>query len=374
MKKAETIAKDLLASADIIVGGSRPQDITIHNDDMYNRVLRDGDLGLGESYMEGWWDANELDEFFAHILEADLLNAGNITPSLVAAVASAKLFNQQKKQTAKSDVSHHYDIGNDLYAAMLDERMIYTCAYWKDAKNLEQAQEAKLDLICRKLQLKKGMTLLDIGCGWGGFAKYAAEKYDVKVTGITPAGEQVKLAKQNTKGLDVEILQLDYRDVTGQFDRIVSIGMLEHVGGKNYKEFFEVCNKALVPGGMMLHHTIGGTVKYNPGSARWMRKYIFPGTYIPTLGELADASAHNSFVIEDVHNLGTDYDKTLMEWYKRFDANYSKLDHAVYDEEFYRMWKYYLLVCAALFRTHGLQLWQVVFRRAERGDAYKAVR
>lgn len=374
MKKAKTITTDLLASANITINGTQLQDITIHNENLYNRVLRDGDLGLGESYMAGWWDANELDEFFAHIFEADLLNAGNITPNLVAAVVSAKLFNQQKKQTAKADVSHHYDIGNDLYAAMLDKRMIYTCAYWKDAKTLEQAQEAKLDLICRKLQLKKGMTLLDIGCGWGGFAKYAAEKYGVKVTGITPAGEQVKLAKKNTKGLDVEILQLDYRDITGQFDRIVSIGMLEHVGGKNYNDFFKVCNNVLAPGGMMLHHTIGGTVKYNPGSARWMRKYIFPGTYIPTLGELADASTRSAFVVEDVHNLGPDYDKTLMEWYKRFDANYAKLDHTIYDEEFYRMWKYYLLVCAALFRTHGLQLWQVVFRRAERGDAYEAVR
>jgi len=373
MKKADEIATELLLAADVKIGGKRPQDIKVHDKKLFARVLRDGDLGLGEAYMDGWWSANQLDQFFCNVLSANLMDTVKVTPSLVAAAVSAKLFNQQTTGRTKSDLSHHYDIGNDLYEKMLDERMIYSCAYWKDAKTLDQAQEAKLDLVCRKLGFKKGMTVLDIGCGWGGFAKYAAQHYGVKVTGITPAKEQVAYAKKNTKGLDVKILQKDYRDMSGSFDRIVSIGMLEHVGGKNYKTFFDACNDMLAPGGMMLHHTIGGTVKYDPRTAQWMRKYIFPGTYLPTLGDISKA-VERTFAIEDVHNLGPDYDKTLMAWHKKFVAAYPTLDHDRYDERFYLMWEYYLLICAGLFRSHGLQLWQIVFRRQEPATTYKSVR
>jgi len=373
MKKADEIATELLLAADIKIDGKRPQDIKVHDKRLFARVLRDGDLGLGEAYMDGWWSANQLDQFFCNVLSANLMDTVKLTPSLVAAAVSAKLFNQQTTGRTKSDLSHHYDIGNDLYEKMLDARMIYSCAYWKDAKTLDQAQEAKLDLVCRKLGFKKGMTVLDIGCGWGGFAKYAAQHCGVKVTGITPAKEQVAYAKKNTKGLDVKILQKDYRDMSGSFDRIVSIGMLEHVGGKNYKTFFDACNDMLAPGGMMLHHTIGGTVKYDPRTAQWMRKYIFPGTYLPTLGDISKA-VERTFAIEDVHNLGPDYDKTLMAWHKKFVASYPTLDHDRYDERFYLMWEYYLLICAGLFRSHGLQLWQIVFRRQEPAATYKSVR
>ncbi|RYX78470.1 cyclopropane fatty acyl phospholipid synthase [bacterium] len=373
MKSYHATASELLQLADISIDGKRPQDIVINDNRLYKRVIRDGELGLGEAYMDGWWDAKAPDEFIAKLLEADLADNAKITPDLVMKVAGAKLFNEQTIKRSSKDVSSHYDIGNDLYEKMLDKRMIYTCAYWKDAKTLDQAQEAKLDLICRKLGLKKGMTLLDIGCGWGGFAAYAAEKYGAKVTGITLSVEQAELAKQNTKKYNCTILLKDYRDMTGSFDRVVSIGMLEHVGVKNYKPFFDKCNELLAKDGIMLHHTIGEMYPYKASGARWVRKYIFPGTHLPTLADINRATEY-SLVIEDVHNIGPDYDKTLMAWHKNFVKAYPNLDHDVYDERFFRMWEYYLLLCAGLFRSRRLQLWQIVFRRMDRNDTYKAVR
>jgi cyclopropane-fatty-acyl-phospholipid synthase len=254
---------------------------------------------------------------------------------------------------------------------MLGERMIYSCAYWKGAKNLDEAQENKLELICRKLELKKDMKLLDIGCGWGGFAKYAAAKYKVNVTGITPASEQVKLAKTVTKGLPVNILQRDYREITGKFDRITSIGMLEHVGSKNYQTFFDRCDQLLSKDGMMLHHTISANKpsKYvNP----WISKYIFPGGVLPALSQISSA-VQGRLIIEDVQNFGPDYDKTLMAWYKNFSAHYNEIK-TNYDDRFYRMWKFYLLICAGAFRARHLQLYQVVMRKVKPSSTYIAAR
>lgn len=358
----KSTVEDLLKRADIKIGGKRQQDITVKDDRFYKRVIRDGELGLGESYMDGWWEANQLDEFIAHVLQARVQNSvQKITPGLVATVAAAKLLNQQDKVHAKKNISH-YDIGNDLYEAMLDERMLYTCAYWKDAKTLDQAQINKLDLVCRKLGLKKGMTVADIGCGWGGFAIYAAKNYGVKVTAVTLSGEQAKLATQRAKGLNVKILNKDYRELTGKFDRVVSIGIMEHIGPKNYKAFFDKCDTLLAPGGIMMHHTIGSIETFQVSGFRWMNKYIFPGGYLPTLAEINKAS-ESKFVIEDVQNLGPDYDKTLMAWHRNFMKAYPKLDHDRYDERFRLMWEFYLLGCAGSFRVRGPELFQVVFRR-----------
>lgn len=250
---------------------------------------------------------------------------------------------------------------------MLDSRMIYSCGFWRDANNLEEAQIAKLDRICKKLHLKPGMTLLDIGCGWGGFCKYAAENYGVKVTGISPAAEQVKLARERTHGLDVTILQKDFREIDGTYDRIVSIGMLEHVGPKNYKKFFDHCENLLIDNGLMLHHTIGNirTVKtVDP----WINKYIFPGGVIPSLPQLTRAS-EEKFIVEDLENFGPYYDKTLMAWYENFKKTYPQISDK-YDERFYKMWEYYLLACAGAFRARRLQLWQIVFRKLVPSETY----
>ncbi len=376
MTKLETTVADILKHADIQINGKGRHDITIHDKRFYERVLKDRELGLGESYMDGWWSTPHLDETITKLITADLASKVKLTPSMVAtglvSVAKASVKNRYTLAGSKKNAEFHYNLGNDLYELMLDKRMIYSCGYWKGAKTLDQAQENKLDLICRKLKLNKGMTVLDIGCGWGGFSEFAAKKYGAVVTGISPASEQVKLAKKRTKGLKVTILQKDYREMTGTFDRIVSIGMLEHVGLKNYPDFFEQCNRLLKPGGLMLHHTIGSNTPQDVGSFKWIDKYIFPGGYVPTMFELLEP-AQKHFSIEDVQNIGPDYDKTLMAWHKNFVRNYPKLKDK-YDERFYRMWEYYLLMCAAGFRTRNTHLWQFVMRHREVSERYDASR
>ncbi|HUD07373.1 MAG TPA: cyclopropane fatty acyl phospholipid synthase [Candidatus Saccharimonadales bacterium] len=361
----------LLALADIKIDGKRPFDIQVHDDRLYRRVLRHRELGLGEAYMDGWWDTKQLDVLVEKILSANVREKIKVTPAIATTFLMSFVLNRQTKSRASKNASFHYNIGNDLYERMLGKRMMYSCAYWNGAKNLDEAQEAKLDLICRKLQLKRGLTLLDIGCGWGGFAEFAAKNYGVVVTGITPAKEQVKLAKKRVEGLNVKILQKDYRDLTGSFDRIVSIGMLEHVGPKNYRQFFKTCNEHLNDGGLMLHHTIGlnsSTHSMNP----WLDKYIFPGGVVPSLTQISKA-VEKLLIIEDVHNIGPDYDKTLMAWYANFAKRYPEIkDH--YDERFYRMWTFYLLICAGAFRARHLQLWQVVMRKIQPSDKYVTAR
>lgn len=372
MGDAKKIALQVLESAGIAVGGDRPWDIHVHDDGLWERVLAERELGLGESYMDGWWDVEALDEFLIRLLMVDARRSVRLGPLVVArAAVGAYMFNRQTKRRAASNASAHYDIGNDLYERMLDKRMIYSCGYWADADDLDSAQEAKLDLICRKLHLESGMHVLDIGCGWGGFAAFAAERYQVKVTGITPAIEQVKLARRRTAGLDVDIRRNDYREVTGTFDRIVSIGMFEHVGHKNYRRFFTDCDRLLAPDGMMLHHTIGSnrsTKTMDP----WVDKYIFPGGELPALAQMARA-AEPDFTVEDAHNFGPYYDRTLQAWRDNIEARWDEIPG--YDERFRRMWRYYLAASMAGFRVRNIQLWQVVFSRTmRRSGVYQSVR
>lgn len=371
--KLEATAQELLARAGVEVGGDKPWDITVHDTRLYKRVIRDGELGLGEAYMDGWWDAPRVDLFIEKLITADLDKAIKLTPGLAGSLLAAKFLNQQTLSRAHKDVSYHYNIGDDLYEHMLDARMIYSCGYWRDAETLDEAQEAKLDLVCRKLELKKDMTVLDIGCGWGGFAEYAAANYGVRVTGITLSDDQLASARRRISHPSIEFRKQDYRDVDGTYDRIVSIGMLEHVGIRNFKEFFSICNEHLAPGGMMLHHAIGNNYPYTPAGSRWLRKYIFPGNELPTLTDYAQA-VEGTFLIEDVHNFGPDYDKTLRAWHEKFVAAYPELDHDVYDERFRRMWEYYLLSIAAAFRVRSVQLYQLVMRRIETSETYRSVR
>ena len=365
------IVETLLKHADIKINGTRPFDIQVHDERFYGRALKHQGLGVGESYMEGWWDSKSVDQLITRVLNAGLENKVRPSPEIIMLGISTLLTNRQTHRRARKNAAHHYNIGNDLYERMLDDRMIYSCAYWKDAKTLAEAQEAKLKLICEKLELKKGMTLLDIGCGWGGFSEYAARNYGAKVTGISPAAEQVKLARQRTKGLNVKIEQKDYRDMAGKFDRIVSIGMLEHVGHKNYKKFFDICRNLLKDDGLMLHHTIGSNMSVRSGDP-WMDKYIFPGGNLPSITQISK-SIENKLVIEDLHNFGPDYDKTLMAWHKNFVKHWSELED-FYDDRFKRMWEYYLQSCAAGFSSRNLQLWQIVMRPKVESPTYKSVR
>jgi cyclopropane-fatty-acyl-phospholipid synthase len=318
--------------------------------------MAQGALGLGESYMDGWWDCRNLDEFFHRILVADLET--KVKPwADTLRVLRAKLLNLQKPMRAFRIGRHHYDVGTDLFRHMLDSRMIYSCGYWREATTLDEAQEAKLDLVCRKLGLRPGMRLLDIGCGWGGTAKFAAERYGVSVVGITVSEEQARYARELCDGLDVEINLQDYRDLTGRFDRVLSIGMFEHVGYKNYGTFMRVVRDLLVDNGLFLLHTIAGNrsvTKANP----WTERYIFPNSMLPSARQICSA-IEGRFLVEDWHNFGADYDKTLMRWYRNFEQHWPVLKGR-YDNRFHRMWDYYLLSCAGSFRARKSQLWQLV--------------
>ncbi|MCE9879596.1 cyclopropane fatty acyl phospholipid synthase [Hafnia paralvei] len=360
------IASEMLQSADIEVNGSRPFDIRVKNPHFFKRVLQEGSLGLGESYMDGWWECDRLDIFFQKVLRAGLENQLPHHIKDTLRVAAARLTNLQSKKRAWIVGKEHYDLGNDLFSLMLDPYMQYSCGYWKDATTLKQAQEAKLKLICEKLQLKPGMTLLDIGCGWGGLAAYAAKHYGVSVEGVTISAEQQKLAQERCKDLDVKILLQDYRDLDSQYDRIVSVGMFEHVGPKNYQTYFKVVARNLKPDGLFLLHTIGAN-ETNMNVDPWINKYIFPNGCLPSIKHIATTS-EGKFVMEDWHNIGADYDRTLMAWYERFVQNWPKLEHN-YSQRFFRMFSYYLNACAGAFRARDIQLWQVVFspRGAEGG-------
>ena len=264
-----------LATADVLVGGDRPWDIAVHNEDFYAKVLSNGSIGLGEAFVDGWWDAKAPDEFISRVLSARLDDRISLNWPTVYAYLKAVLTNMQDKKGSLQVIERHYQLGNDLYTAMLDSTMTYSCGYWKDASDLREAQEAKYDLICRKLGLKSGMTVLDIGCGWGGFAKYAAERYGVRVTGITLSKNQVEYASKLCAGLPIDIRLQDYRDVTGQFDRVLEIGMFEHVGEKNYRTFMEAVHRLLKPDGLCMLHTIGGN-KSTTVADPWITTYIFP--------------------------------------------------------------------------------------------------
>lgn len=352
------IVEELLSSADVAINGNRACDIKVHNPALFKRILQEGSLGFGESYMDGWWDCERLDVLFTRILQAGVDERLPKNLSDIARIAYARLFNRQSRKRAWQVGKEHYDIGNDLFRAMLDPYMQYSCGYWKDADTLEQAQQAKLKMICEKLQLKPGMSLLDIGCGWGGLAQYAAENYGVSVYGVTISAEQQKLAQERFQGLDVEIQLQDYRDLDRQFDRIVSVGMFEHVGPKNYDTYFRVAARNLKPDGLFLLHTIGAN-QTNLHVDAWIDKYIFPNGCLPSVRHISEAS-EGRFVMEDWHNIGADYDRTLMAWYENFKRAWPQLAEE-YSERFERMFTYYLNACAGAFRARDIQLWQVLF-------------
>ncbi|TCV99746.1 cyclopropane fatty acyl phospholipid synthase [Biostraticola tofi] len=352
------IVHELLTEADVEINGSRPYDIQVNNPEFFKRVLQHGSLGLGESYMDGWWECERLDMFFQRVLRAGLDHKLPHHLKDTLRVAAARLTNLQSKKRAWIVGKEHYDLGNDLFSLMLDPYMQYSCGYWSKAQTLEQAQHDKLTMICEKLQLKPGMTLLDVGCGWGGLAAFAARHYGVSVHGVTISAQQQALAQQRCEGLDVHILLQDYRDLDMQFDRIVSVGMFEHVGPKNYSTYFNVIDRNLKPDGLFLLHTIGANVT-NMNVDPWIDKYIFPNGCLPSVQHIAQAS-ESHFVMEDWHNFGSDYDHTLMAWHDRFMSGWPALADN-YSDRFQRMFSYYLNACAGAFRARNIQLWQVLF-------------
>lgn len=358
-KQAKEIIHRLLGLADIQINGPRTWDIQLYDDRFYDSVLHKRSLGLGESYMAGWWDCQELDTCVFRLLNSNLEASVKFKIKEGWQILCNRIFNFQSRHRVKM-VAKHYDFGNDLFRYMLDDKMVYSCGYWKTAKDLDEAQTDKLDLICRKLYLAPKMRLLDIGCGWGSLAKYAAEKYGVEVVGITISKEQVKMAKQRCAGLPIDIQLQDYREITGQYDRITSVGMLEHVGHKNYQGFMEVVKRTLAPDGLFLLHTMGSNYSAFNGN-EWLVKYIFPNGMLPSIKQLG-AACEKRLTMEDWHNLGTDYYPTLMSWHANFNQHWEALK-SNYDEQFKRMWNFYLLSCAGTARARGFQVWQIVFSK-----------
>ncbi len=361
-KYSEKMIRGLMDSLEIQVNGQNPEDVQIHNPSFYKRVAAQGTMGLGESYMDGWWDCQALDKLFTKILAARLDE--KVTPmglGRILYLLRSRLTNVQNRARSFIVGQRHYDIGNNLFSIMLDKGMNYSCAYWHGADNLEQAQLNKHDLICRKLGIQKGMRVLDIGCGWGGFSQYAAEHYGASVTGITVSKEQAAYAQERCKDLDVTIKLSDYRLLEKKYDRVVSVGMFEHVGWKNYRTLMKKAHDCLEEDGLFLLHTIGGNHSVK-ASDQWVSTYIFPNSMMPSAAQISKAM-ERLFMMEDWHNFGLYYDRTLMVWYDNFIKNYNKIKEQ-YNTRFFRMWVYYLMISAASFRARRNQLWQLVLSKS----------
>lgn len=356
--------------ADIGVDGDRPWDVRVLDDRLYQRVLTSGTLGLGEAYMDGWWECDAIDEMVFRAQRSGTTSRFSSRLDVPRQVAAA-VQNRQTRGRSREVGLRHYDVGNDLYERMLDRRMIYSCGYWRDADDLDAAQEAKLALIADKLGLEPGMRVLDIGCGWGGAARWFAEERGCDLLGVTISDEQAKLAAERCAGLPIEIRVQDYRDVDETFDRVYSIGMFEHVGVKNYRTYFETCRRLLRDDdGLTLVHTIGGSRSMRTTDP-FFEKYVFPNSMLPSAAQIT-AAAEGVLELQDWHNFGVDYDRTLMAWHANVDAAWDDLPG--YDERFRRMWRFYLLSSAGSFRAGNLQLWQVVFSKRGLTEPYRGIR
>lgn len=361
----------IFAQAGITVNGTNPWDIQVHDERLFNRLISRGSLGLGESYMDGWWTADELDTFFKRIMSARIEQYFAFSLPNVILYLKSLVFNMQTRSRSRKVAQEHYNLGNDLYMSFLDPYNQYTCGYFSDTEELNTAQEKKLQLICDKLQLKPTDRVLDIGCGWGGFCKYAAETIGCQVAGVSISNEQIAYAKDFCKGLPVDIQKKDYRDLNGTYDKILICGMIEHVGYKNYRRIMKKVYELLPDHGLFLLHTIGNSTSMH-NTDPWIAKYIFPNSMIPSVTQLTGA-AEGLFVMEDWHNFGIHYVSTLKAWCKNFEKNWDSIRNT-YGDRFFRMWRYYLLSCAGYFDSRKGQLWQVVFSKRGVPGGYYSLR
>jgi len=356
-RHAQDKVEHVLRTAGVWTKGYRPWDLIVYDSRFYDRVMTQGALGLGESYVEGWWDCADLAQLFCKLLRARVDRGCAMNWIDLLAYLKARFANLQGKPRAAENVHRHYDRGNDLYRNMLGQWMLYSSADWENAGTLDEAGEGKFDFVCRKLNLRAGQTILDIGCGWGGFAKFAAQRRGVHVVGITLSTEQVSLAREMCSHLPVEILNQDYRDLTGSFDHVVSLGMFEHVGHRNYRRYMQIVRRCLRAGGNFYLNTIGAD-ESGYRLNLWTDKYIFPGGVLPSMAQIGRA-IDGLFVIEELRNWAEFYDRTLVAWFEKFHSNWNQLKNR-YNEQFYRMWKYYLLSSAGAFRSGALQDWQIM--------------
>ena len=369
------VAKDylnkLFFKADVVINGHRPWDIQVSDPRFYQSVIQGGTLALGETYVEKWWECPALDQFFFRLLRAGI-SKGVCSKTLeLYRKIKVKLVNYQSRRRAFEIGKRHYDAGNDLFELMLDPYMAYSCGYWRSADNLAEAQEAKLDLICRKLNLQPGMRLLDIGCGWGSLVLYAARNFGVEAVGLTVSEEQAKFGRERCSDLPVEILLQDYRELSGTYDVIASVGMFEHVGYKNFDTFMKVVRGSIKEDGLFLLHTIGSNRTVHSCDP-WFDKYIFPNGMLPSVKQIGGA-IESLFIMEDWQNLGVDYDKTILSWYSNIEEHGDRIK-SKYGEKFFRMWRYYLLSVAGGFRARSMQVWQIVLSPKGHENGYRSVR
>lgn len=366
MLQAEKTMERLLQKAGVTLNGENPWDVQVHDRAVYNRILTSGRLAIGESFMDEQWDCDDLQMFFEKMLSSgadeDLKSL-----STLLLIIKAKLINLQSKQRSFEVGEEHYDIGNEFYELMLTGHMQYTCDLWRDgAENLMQAQEAKLDLICKKLKLEPGKRLLDVGCGWGGLMRFASENYGVECVGISVSKEQTQWATDSFGSLPCSIEVTDYRDFQPKdtFDYVTSIEMIEHVGPRNYKNFFSLIHSWLKPEGKFLLQAIGAPEKV-PSAEPWINKYIFPNGILPSLYQIEDATRY-FYHWEHFENIGVDYEKTLQAWWNNLHEGYDslrKIDPEKYDERFLRTFKYYLLSSAAMAKLRKIHDWQILFTK-----------
>lgn len=376
-KQIENLITNRLEKAEIQINGNNPWDIIVHDKRFYNAVFFKQNLGAGESYMQGFWDCKQLDELFFRICRKNQEDEFNSPIKDLFKIIQNTLINQQSPSRSMDVTTIHYNLDNHLYEQMLGKSMAYTCGYWKEAKNLDEAQFAKYELVCKKLYLKAGDKVLEIGSGWGGLAKYMAEKYQCEVVALDIGTAANQFAKEHCKNLPIQLYQCDYRDIETynhnkiKFDKIVSIGVLEHVGYKNYKTLMSLARQQIKDDGLFLLHSIGGNTSKRFCDA-WIDKYIFPHGMLPSIKQLGD-SFENQFIVEDLQNFGAYYDPTLMAWYKNLNEHWPSLK-ARHSESFRRMMEYYLLSCAGTFRARGMQLWQYLLTPEGLLNGYISIR
>lgn len=362
---------ELLARAGVQVNGSHPTDIQVRSQDeaALMRHFRFSPLSLaaGESYMDGLFKVDRLDNFFTLALSAGLEKDVGIRTKLKEGIK--RFFFRLNKEKARLFAEHHYNLGLDFYRAMLGPTMMYTCGYWRGTDNVDVAQQQKIALVNKKIRLEDGMSVLDIGCGYGGYGKETKKQFpNVRISGITNASDMAKISQDNYD----HIVYGDFRDFQHtKYDAVVSLGMIEHIGPYNYRSLMESAYKSLKIGGTFLLHTIVGN-KSTHTTDPFIDKYIFPGSVIPSHAQILKA-AEDLFVLEDLHNFGPDYDRTLMAWYKNLVDNWMILS-TVYDQRIFRMYEYYLLSCAASFRVRKNQLCQYLLVKHPSSEIRKTVR
>jgi len=350
----------ILSRAGVSINGNQPWDITVIDNRFYGHVLANGSLGLGESYMRQYWSTQDLEELFYRLVSSGMEEVGNRIPGRIISRIFSRGLNRQTTHKSKKNAEHHYNLGNSLFFNFLGKYKNYSCGYYKEAETLDEAQLAKLHRLCELLELKKGDRLLDVGGGWGEFAKFAADNYGCHVTSINIAEEQIKHARQYCRDANVDIVKCDYRNMTGSFNKIAVIAMFTHVGHKNYRQFMETMSRILEPGGKMIMETVGGH-RSKTRCEPWTDKYIFPGGLIPSLDQI-DQSIKGLFLRDSLEEFGDDYVLTLREWHSNFKRAWPKLSEE-YSNSMRLMFEYFFLSVAGDFRAKDLLHYHIEFSK-----------